>query len=94
MSADYDGDAIQLHAPVTPLGVADVKKMTLSNLIFSDKKPGQLNVAPEMESVLGLYKATTPGKRGKAKHFATKQEALAAYHRGEISLKDNVEIGR
>jgi len=94
MNADYDGDAIQLHAPVTPGGVADVKRMTLSNLIFSDKSPGQLNVVPEMESVLGLYRASMTGNRGKAKHFATKQDALAAYHRGEISLKDNVEIGR
>jgi len=94
MSADYDGDAIQVHAPVTPGGIADVKNMTLSNLIFSDKQPGQLNIAPQHEAVLGLYKATAPGKRGKAKHFASKQEALAAYHRGEISLQDNVEIGR
>ena len=39
MNADYDGDAVQIHAPVTPSGVADVKKMTLSNLIFSDRRP-------------------------------------------------------
>ena len=94
MNADYDGDAIQVHAPVTAAGVADVKRMTLSNLIFSDRKPGQLNVAPDMEAVIGLHRATGLSNGGKAKHFANKADALAAYHRGEVGLQDEVEIGR
>jgi len=92
-NSDYDGDAMQVHAPVTPGGVEDVKKMTLSNLIFSDKRPGQLNIAPEMESVLGLHRATqnTPTSNA-TRFFESHQEALAAYHGGEIGLHDKVEI--
>ena len=93
MNADYDGDALQVHAPVTAAGIEDVKKMTLSNLIFSDKRPGVLNVAPEMESVMGLHRATRAASSGqKTKHFATREAALAAYHRGEVDLHDPVEI--
>ncbi len=94
-NSDYDGDAMQIHAPVTHAGIEDVKKMTLSNLIFSDKRPGVLNIAPEMESVLGLHRATqtSPSDR-KVRRFSTREEALAAYHRGEIDLRDPVEIER
>lgn len=94
-NSDYDGDAMQIHAPVTHAGIEDVKKMTLSNLIFSDKRPGVLNIAPEMESVLGLHRATQTPVAGKKVHrFATREEAMAAYHRGEVSLTDPVEIER
>lgn len=93
-NADYDGDAMQIHAPVTPSGVEDVKKMTLSTMIFADKRPGVLNVAPEMESLLGLHRATQPPSNAKTKHFETQEEALAAYHRGDITLNDPIEIRR
>ncbi len=93
MNADYDGDAVQIHAPVTPAGIADVKKMTLSNLIFGDRKPGLLNVAPDMEAVIGLHRATSVKGEGKARRFASREEALAAYHNGDIKLSDPVEIG-
>jgi DNA-directed RNA polymerase subunit beta len=92
MNADYDGDAVQIHAPVTAGGVSDVKKMTLSNLIFSDRKPGTLNVAPDMEAIIGLHRATLPGS-GTVKSYKTREDAMAAYHRGELKLTDEVKIG-
>ena len=93
LNADYDGDAIQIHAPVTPLGISDVKRMTLSNLIFSDRKPNYLNVAPDMEAVLGLHRATSSkNKNKKTRYFATREKALSAYHRGEIGLGDPIEV--
>lgn len=93
LNADYDGDAMQIHAPVTPGGVADVKKMTLSHLLFSDRRPGVLNVAPDMEAVIGLHRATSQGAKGKTRHFASREAALAAYHRGEIELNTPVDVG-
>lgn len=93
-NSDYDGDAMQVHAPVTHAGIEDVKKMTLSHLIFGDRRPGTLNVAPEMESLLGLHRATQASSGKKIRRFGTRAEALAAYHRGEIDLRDPVEIER
>jgi DNA-directed RNA polymerase subunit beta' len=91
-NADYDGDAMQIHAPVTPAAVADVKNMTLSKLLFADRKPGVLNVAPDMEAVLGLHRATQAPSNKKVRHFESTKDALAAYHRGEINLNDPVKI--
>ena len=94
LNADYDGDALQVHAPITPAGVEDVKKLTLSCLIFGDRKPGQLNVAPDMEAVIGLHRATKSRADGDAKHFESRREALAAYHRGSVALGDAVVIAQ
>ena len=93
-NADYDGDAMQIHAPVTPAGVEDVKKMTLSHLLFSDRRPGQLNIAPDMEAIIGLHRATASKSDRTVEHFADKKDALAAYHRGDINLSDTVEIAK
>jgi DNA-directed RNA polymerase subunit beta' len=92
MNADYDGDAVQIHAPVTAAGVADVKKMTLSHLIFSDRKPGTLNVAPDMEAILGLHRATEHTSDAKSTSFASHKDALEAYHQGKIGLQDTIKI--
>lgn len=92
MNADYDGDAIQVHAPVTAGGIQDVKNMTLSKLIFSDKKSDPLNVAPDMEAVIGLHRATQPMTNKETKNFDSRGDALAAYHRGEINLSDPIDV--
>lgn len=93
MNADYDGDAVQIHAPVTDAGIEDVKKMTLSNLIFSEKKSAPLNISPDMESIVGLHRATSGEGSGPVKTFKTTADAMRAYHAGELSLADNVKIG-
>lgn len=89
---DYDGDALQIHAPVTSAGVEDAKRMTLSHLIFSDRNRGVLNVGVDMESVLGLHRATQKASDKRTKGFESTKDALAAYHRGEIELNDAVKI--
>lgn len=94
MNADYDGDALQIHAPVTPGGVADVKKMTLSHMIFADKRPGVLNIVPEMESLIGLHRATHAASNKAVTHYANQADAMAAYHKGEIALNDPITIGK
>jgi DNA-directed RNA polymerase subunit beta len=95
MNADYDGDAFQVHVPVMPQAVHEVKKMTLSNLIFNDKQYNDLMVLPDHEAVLGVHLASKApaAKPGKVHKFKTKSDAMAAYKKGEITLQDQVEIG-
>jgi len=95
MNADYDGDTFQIHVPVLPGAVNEVKGMTLSNLLFSDLAKDSLMVAPRMEAMLGVHlasaaQATTNGTTHK---YKTKADAMAAYKRGEITLSSKVEVG-
>lgn len=93
-NADYDGDAMQIHAPVTQAAIEDVKRMTLSHLLFNDRRPGQLNVAPDMEAIIGLHRATGTKSDKATRFFSSKEEALNAYHHGDVSLADTVEIAK
>lgn len=95
MNADYDGDAVQIHAPVSHAGVNEAQRMMLSSLIFSDKRSAPLNVAPEMESVIGLHRATQPALAGlETKKFPDLRAARQAYQRGEIELRQPVDLER
>lgn len=86
-------NTLQIHAPVTDKGISDIKnKMLTSKLLFSDKQPGELNVVPTQDSLIGYYKATT-GKNSDVVHkFKTIGEATLAYEQGKVSSNDLVEI--
>jgi hypothetical protein len=67
--------------------------MTIPNLLFADKVKGKLFVLPQMEAVIGSYKATAGTMTKKpVRHFKTRAEALAAYKRGDIGINDPAKI--
>jgi DNA-directed RNA polymerase beta subunit len=92
MNLDYDGDALQLHLPATPGGVSDAKKMLISENIMGTRNRDSVQVFPELESVIGLYKGTTGTSSRPMQTFSSRREALEAYRKGDISLKDPVRL--
>jgi len=92
MNADYDGDTVQLHTPVSDAAKNEAKSITLSNLLFGDRSKDDLMVFPAHEALIGAYMATKDSATGKTKTFATKADALAAYKRGEIKMNSRVKI--
>lgn len=92
MNLDYDGDTLQIHVPVSDKAVNEVKSTTMSNLLFGDRTKSELMVMPQHEAVLGIY-AASAAKGGKTHTFKSKKDALEAYRRGDIQLKDSVRIG-
>jgi DNA-directed RNA polymerase beta' subunit len=93
LNLDYDGDTLQIHAPVTPAGVEDAKRMTLSNLLLSDQTRNKLMVFPQHEAIIGATLASRSTASGKPSHtFRTRDEALAAYRSGLVHLNDTIEV--
>lgn len=92
MNADYDGDAVQLHTPVSDAAVREAKGITLSNLLFGDRSKDDLMVFPAHEALIGTYLATKDKGAGATKTFKTKADAVAAYKRGEIKMNTRVKI--
>jgi DNA-directed RNA polymerase beta subunit len=95
MNLDYDGDALQVHVPVTPGAVADSKRLLLSNNVLGDRNKNTLLAYPKQEAMAGLFKATEGGVKsggGPIHKFKTPREALEAYRRGELKTNSNVEI--
>lgn len=91
-NADHDGDQMNIHVPVSDDAVEEVKEtMMPSKNLFQSRRRNAYWV-PEQEAVLGLYRATK-NPVGKIKRtFNTKQEAMAAYNRGEIAIDDPIEV--
>lgn len=58
LNADYDGDAMQIHLPISDEAVEEAKKMFPSRQLFTDKRSGDLLQAPTREPIIGLYKVT------------------------------------
>jgi hypothetical protein len=51
-------------------------------------------VFPQHEAILGVHLATQPsGPNAKTHKFKTKEEAMEAYHRGEVGLTDIIHLG-
>ena len=92
LAGDFDGDAVMIHAPISSKAIDEVKAMTLSNILYSDKRRGDLLVAPQMEAMMGLSQATMPSSVGPVKKYKTKAAALADYNAGKLSLNSKVII--
>jgi DNA-directed RNA polymerase beta subunit len=93
MNADYDGDTMQVHSPVSIKAVEEAKGMTLSNMLFHDKAKKDLLVFPQHEAIMGVDHASTVDEGNKPVRFKTEAEAMKAYHEGKIRLGTRVQIG-
>ena len=92
-AGDYDGDAVQLHVPVTPGAVQDSKKMLLSNNAFGDKNMDDLMAKPQHEAIIGVYDALAKKPSGRKFKFKNMEEAKRAYLDGTLNTNDYVELG-
>ena len=93
MNLDFDGDTLQVHAPVQLGAIEDAKKMTLSHLLMSDQQHNKILAFPQHEAIIGVTLATNTSPGGGPVHkFNTVEEAKAAWRSGKLKLSDTVEI--
>lgn len=94
MNLDYDGDALQVHAPVTAGGVTDSHKMLLSNQLMSDQTRDKLIAYPQHEAILGvIFASQSEASKSKKSHtFDTHQDLLTAWRKGDVGLNDKVTL--
>jgi DNA-directed RNA polymerase beta subunit len=90
---DHDGDACSVHVPISPAAAQDAFRMMPSQNLYHTLDRSPVHV-PTQETVLGLWKATRPQTPDdKTVHFASKEEALAAYHGGKIRVDQTIHVG-
>jgi len=93
-NADFDGDAVNYHVPVLESAREEaIERMLPSkNLLSPTDFKTPLHIAGQ-EYIAGLYAATSKAKKPKPTHrFSSKQDAIRAYYRGDISADTPVEI--
>ena len=90
---DFDGDASNYHVPASDEARDEaLAKMLPSKNLFSVSK-FKVHQLPRQEYVGGLYSATSgTDLQSPPRVFATRQDFLNAYHRGELDPSRRVEI--
>jgi hypothetical protein len=91
--ADFDGDAMQYHVPSTDDAANEaVAKMLPSKNLFA-ASTFKAHYTPVAEYQSGLYVASNRiNKQAQPKVFRNKQDAIAAYRRGDIEVDTPVHI--
>lgn len=93
-NADFDGDQMAVHIPLSKLAVEEARKLMLSTRNMLLPSCGEPIAVPSLDIVLGCYYLTTvkPGAKGMGKVFSNLEEARLAYELGFIELGAQITV--
>ena len=93
-NADFDGDQMAVHVPLSMEAQAEARFLMLSANNILKPQDGKPVVSPTQDMVLGCYYLTLirPGAKGEGRYFTDLDEALMAYDTGELSLQAKCHI--
>ena len=95
-NADFDGDQMAVHVPLSVEAQAECRFMLLStNNLLKPSDGGPVTV-PSQDMVLGMYYLTMerPEDKGSGRVFKDKNEAILAEVNGELTLHSLIKIRR
>jgi DNA-directed RNA polymerase subunit beta' len=93
-NADFDGDQMAVHVPLSSAAQAEAKNIMLSSRNLLKPADGAAVVNPSQDMVLGCYYMTYDryGDENKVKYFADPTEAIYAYENGTLDLQAKVNV--
>jgi len=95
-NADFDGDQMAVHVPLTPEAQAEARFLMLSVNNLLKPQDGKPVTVPTQDMILGAYYLTLQidGEKGEGMYFKDEDEALLAYQNGDVGLHCKVKIRR
>ncbi len=91
-NADFDGDQMAVHVPISKNAIIEAKKVMLSvqNMLLPSN--GGPAIVPSLDMVLGCYYLTAlkQGAKGEGLLFGSFEEAEIAYESGVIDLRAEI----
>ncbi|MCL2082281.1 MAG: DNA-directed RNA polymerase subunit beta' [Oscillospiraceae bacterium] len=93
-NADFDGDQMAVHVPLSAEAQAEARFLMLSANNLLHPKDGRPVTVPTQDMVLGSYYLTMerPNEKGAGKMFSNKQEALMAYNSGVVGIHAPIKV--
>ena len=93
-NADFDGDQMAVHVPLTPEAQAEARYLMLSVNNLLKPQDGKPVTVPTQDMILGAYYLTVQidGEKGEGMYFKDEEEALMAYQNGDVGLHSKVKI--
>ena len=93
-NADFDGDQMAVHVPLSPEAQAEARYLMLSVNNLLKPQDGKPVTIPSQDMILGSYYLTMEvgGEKGEGMYFKDEEEALLAYQNGDLGLHAKVKI--
>ncbi len=95
-NADFDGDQMAVHLPLTVEAQAECRFLLLSPNNLLKPSDGATVAVPSQDMILGIYYLTLDkdGEIGEGKYFKSENEALLAYENKVITLHSKIHVRR
>ncbi|MFY9155362.1 MAG: DNA-directed RNA polymerase subunit beta' [Bacillota bacterium] len=93
-NADFDGDQMAVHVPLSAEAQAEARLLMLSVNNLLSPAHGKPIATPGQDLVLGCYYLTIArrGEKGEGKFFASPDEAYKAYKEGAVKLHSLIAV--
>ncbi|RJQ36657.1 DNA-directed RNA polymerase subunit beta' [Candidatus Parcubacteria bacterium] len=93
-NADFDGDQMAVHVPLTDEAQTESREIMLSAVNLLKPANGEPIVQPTKDMILGSYWATTfePGVAGEGMTFADEKDAVMAYEHGAADIRAQIKV--
>ncbi|MCR5004497.1 MAG: DNA-directed RNA polymerase subunit beta' [Clostridiales bacterium] len=95
-NADFDGDQMAVHVPLSVEAQAECRFMLLSTNNLLKPSDGSPVAVPSQDMVLGIYYLTQEKSSdiGSGRNFKDKNEAIMAYENQELTLHSTIRVRR
>ncbi len=93
-NADFDGDQMAIHVPLSPEAQAEARYLMLSTNNLLKPQDGNPVTVPTQDMILGSYYLTmeVPGEYGEGMYFKDVDEAIIAYENHDVGPHAKIKV--
>ena len=93
-NADFDGDQMAVHLPLSPEAQAESRYLMLSTNNLLKPQDGKPVATPRLDMILGSYYLTMvlDGQKGEGKYFKDPDEAIMAYENHDVGIHAKIFV--
>ena len=93
-NADFDGDQMAIHLPLSPEAQAEARYLMLSTNNLLKPQDGKPVTVPTQDMILGAYYLTmeTEGEPGEGNYFCSPEEAVIAHENHDLGMHASIYV--
>jgi len=93
-NADFDGDQMAIHLPLSPEAQAEARYLMLSTNNLLKPQDGKPVTVPTQDMILGAYYLTmeVPGEKGEGNYFSSPEEAIIAHENHDLGMHADIFV--
>ena len=93
-NADFDGDQMAVHLPLSPEAQAESRYLMLSTNNLLKPQDGRPVAVPRLDMILGSYYLTMvlDGEKGEGKYFKDPEEAIMAFENHDVAIHAKIYV--